>query len=159
MIANVEPAGMTFLLNKDGSRYDIACSPVELQRDYRLILRHDSTSISEGLLAYFLRIAGLVVIISLVVTVGAWLTLRWIVVNPILNLRQDLVRAGESLSKDNQTPDLYSAKVQRHDELGEVIGAFRQMYRQISDAINERKKAEKALRKSRSLFPGTEQRA
>jgi serine phosphatase RsbU (regulator of sigma subunit) len=145
MITNVEPAGMTFLLSKDGSRYDIACSPVELQRDYRLILRHDATSISEGLLAYFLRIAGLVVIISLVVTVGTWLTLRWIVVNPILNLRQDLVRAGEALSHDQQTPEFYSATVQRQDELGEVIGAFRQMYQQISDAINERKQAEEAL--------------
>ena len=50
-----------------------------------------------------------------------------------------------SLSKDNQTPDFHSAKVQRNDELGEVIGAFRQMYRQISDAINERQKAEEAL--------------
>ena len=148
MIANVEPAGMTFLLNKDGSRYDIACSPVELQRDYRLILRHDSTSISEGLLAYFLRVAGLVVIISLVVTVGTWLTLRWIVVNPILNLRQDLVRAGEALSHDQQTPEFYSATVQRNDELGEVIGAFRHMYRQISDAINKRRQAEEAMQVS-----------
>ena len=148
MIANVEPAGMTFLLNKDGSRYDIACSPVELQRDYRLILRHDSTSISEGLLAYFLRVAGLVVIISLVVTVGTWLTLRWIVVNPILNLRQDLVRAGEALSHDQQTPEFYSGTVQRNDELGEVIGAFRHMYRQISDAINKRRQAEEAMQVS-----------
>jgi serine phosphatase RsbU (regulator of sigma subunit) len=48
------------------------------------------------------------------------------------------------LSKDNQTPEFYSAKAQRNDELGEVIGAFRQMYQQISDAINERKKAEEA---------------
>jgi serine phosphatase RsbU (regulator of sigma subunit) len=147
-IENVNIAGMSFLLSKDGSYYDIACSPVELQRDYSLILRHDSSSVKQRLFAFFLRIAGLVVIISIVVTVGTWLTLRWIVVNPILNLRHDLVRAGESLSNDNQTPDLYSAKVQRHDELGEVIGAFRQMYRQISDAINERKKAEEALRKS-----------
>jgi serine phosphatase RsbU (regulator of sigma subunit) len=148
MIANVETDGMTFLLNEDGSRYDIACSPVELQRDYRLILRHDSTSIREGLLSYFLRIAGLVVIISLVVTVGTWLTLRWIVVNPILNLRQDLVRAGEALSHDQQTPEFYSATIQRNDELGEVIGAFRQMYQRISDAINKRKRAEKALQMS-----------
>ena len=148
MISDVEPAGMTFLLTKDGSRYDIACSPVELQRDYRLILRHDSTPISQGLLAYFLRIAGLVVIISLVVTVGTWLTLRWIVVNPILNLRQDLVRAGEALSNDQQTPELYSTTVQRNDELGEVIGAFRHMYQQISDAIAERKQAEGALQVS-----------
>jgi serine phosphatase RsbU (regulator of sigma subunit) len=88
------------------------------------------------------------VIISFVVTVGTWLTLRWMVVNPILDLRHDLIRAGDSLSKDNQTPDFYSVKVQRNDELGEVIGAFRQMYRQISDAINERKKAEEALLES-----------
>ncbi len=147
-IEDLKAAGMSFLLTDDGSYYDVACSPMELQRDYQLILRHDASSVKRQLLAFFLRIAGLVVIISLVVTVGTWLTLRWIVVNPILSLRHDLVRAGESLSKDNQTPDLYSAKVQRHDELGEVIGAFRQMYRQISDAINERKKAEKALRNS-----------
>jgi sigma-B regulation protein RsbU (phosphoserine phosphatase) len=148
MIADVNPAGMTFMLNQDGSRYDIACSPVELQRDYRLILRHDSGSINDSLWAYFLRISGLVVIISLVVTVGTWLTLRWIVVNPILNLRQDLVRAGNALSNDQPTPEFYSATVQRNDELGEVIGAFRQMYRQIFDAINERKQAEEALQAS-----------
>jgi sigma-B regulation protein RsbU (phosphoserine phosphatase) len=147
-IADVNPTGMTFRLNRDKSRYDIACSPLELQRDYRLILRHDSSPIKQKLFAYFLRIAGLVVIISLVVTVGTWLPLRWIVVNPVLNLRNDLVRAGEALSQDQQTPEFYSATVQRSDELGEVIGAFRRMYRQISDAINNRKKAEKALQQS-----------
>ena len=148
MIADVQPAGMTFMLNRDGSRYDIACSPVELQRDYRLILRHDSTSIDKGLFAFFLRVAGLVVIISLVVTVGTWLTLRWIVVNPILNLRQDLIGAGEALSNDQQAPEFYSATIHRNDELGEVIGAFRQMYQQISDAIDKRKNAETALQDS-----------
>jgi serine phosphatase RsbU (regulator of sigma subunit) len=147
-IAGVNPASMTFLLNQDGSRYDIACSPVELQRDYRLILRHDSSPVRQDLLAYFLRIAGLVLIISLVVTVGTWLPLRWIVVNPVLNLRNDLVRAGEALSQDQQAPEFYSANIQRNDELGEVIGAFRRMYRRISDAINNRKKAEEALQQS-----------
>jgi serine phosphatase RsbU (regulator of sigma subunit) len=147
-MAEVNPAGMTFLLSRDGSRYDIACSPVELKRDYHLILRHDSSSVKDRLFGYFLRIAGLVVIISLVVTVGTWFTLRWIVVNPVLNLRHDLIRAGESLSKDQPNPDFYSATVQRRDELGEVIGAFRQMYRQVSDAITERKTAEAALQES-----------
>jgi len=147
-ITDVKPASMTFLLSRDGTRYDIACSPVELDRDYRLILRHDSSPIKRELFDYFLRIAGLVVIISLVVTVGTWLPLRWIVVNPVLNLRNDLVRAGEALSQDQQTPEFYAAKVQRNDELGEVIGAFRRMYQQISDAINNRKKAEEALKLS-----------
>ena len=148
LISNVKPAEMTVLLSQDKLRYDIACSPVELQSNYRLILRHDSSSVKQELFAFFLRIAGLVVIISLVVTVGTWLPLRWIVVNPILNLRQDLTRAGEALSKDQQTPEFYSSTVQRNDELGEVIGAFRQMYRQISDAIIKRKKAEAALQES-----------
>ena len=147
-IANVNPASMTFLLSRDGNRYDIACSPVELQRDYRLILRHDSSTVRQELVSYFLRVAGLVLIISLFVTVGTLLTLRWLVVKPVLNLRNDLIRAGESLSKDQQTPEFYSATVQRNDELGEVIGAFRQMYQQISDAINNRKKAEAALNQS-----------
>ena len=147
-IANVKPASMTFLLSQDGSRYDIACSPVQLHRDYRLILRHDSSSVRQELFSYFLRIGGLVLIISLVVTVGTWLPLRWIVVNPVLNLRNDLIRAGEALSQDQQTPEFYSANIQRDDELGEVIGAFRQMYRQISEAINKRKKAEAALQQS-----------
>ena len=147
-IANVNPASMTFLLNQDGSRYDIACSPVELQRDYRLILRHDSSAVQQELFSYFLRIAGLVLIISLVVTVGTWLPLRWLVVNPVLNLRTDLIRAGEALSQDQQTPEFYSANIQRNDELGEVIGAFRRMYRQVADAINRRKEAETALQQS-----------
>jgi len=147
-IAGVNPASMTFLLNQDGSRYDIACSPVELQRDYRLILRHDSSPVRQDLLAYFLRISGLVLIISLVVTVSTWLPLRWLVVNPVLNLRNDLVRAGEALSQDQEAPEFYSANIQRNDEMGEVIGAFRRMYRRISDAINNRKKAEEALQQS-----------
>jgi serine phosphatase RsbU (regulator of sigma subunit) len=147
-ISEVNPASMTFLLSQDGSRYDIACSPVELQRDYRLILRHDSSSVQHELYSYFLRIAGLVLLISLVVTVGTWLPLRWIVVNPVLNLRNDLIRAGDALSQDQQTPEFYSSDIQRNDELGEVIGAFRRMYRQISDAINKRKKAEEALQHS-----------
>ena len=147
-ISEVKAAGMTFLLSRDKSRYDIACSPAELQRDYRLILRHDSSSVRDRLLNFFLRIAGLVVIISLFVTVGTWLTLNWIVVKPILNLRHDLIRAGEALSTDQQTPKFQSVTVQRDDELGEVIGAFRQMYQQISDANIERKKAEEALQES-----------
>jgi serine phosphatase RsbU (regulator of sigma subunit) len=147
-IANVNPASMTFLLNRDGSRYDIACSPVELQRDYRMILRHDSSAVQKELFSYFLRIAGLVLIISLVVTVGTWLPLRWLVVNPVLNLRHDLLRAGEALSQDQQTPDFYSANIQRNDELGDVIGAFHRMYQQISNAIDRRKNAEEALQQS-----------
>jgi serine phosphatase RsbU (regulator of sigma subunit) len=135
-------------LSRDKKRFDVVYAPTEFQDNYTLILRHDSTPVRQELYAFFLRIAGLVVIISLFVTVGTWLFLGPIVITPILELRKDLIRAGEAISEDGETPEFYSASVKRRDELGEVIGAFNQMYRQISDAINERKKAENALQAS-----------
>jgi serine phosphatase RsbU (regulator of sigma subunit) len=65
-----------------------------------------------------------------------------------LRLREDLIKAGNAISQDQQTPAFYSASVHRQDELGEVIEAFRHMYKQITDAINERRRAEGALQKS-----------
>jgi serine phosphatase RsbU (regulator of sigma subunit) len=104
--------------------------------------------VTAGLKAFFLRIAGLVIIISLFVTIGAWIALEPLVITPILRLRKDLVAAGEAISQDRQTPEFYSASVSRNDELGDVIDAFRHMVRRITDAISERKKAEQALKES-----------
>lgn len=139
---------LNFVKSQNGAHYDFIYSPAQLQKDYTLILRHDAAPIRQELYAFTLRIAGLVVIISIFVTVGAWFALNPIVVKPILRLREDLIKAGEVISQDQQTPEFYSASIQREDELGEVIEAFRQMYSQITDAINERRRAEKALHKS-----------
>ena len=139
---------LNFVKSQNGAHYDLICSPNQLKRDYTLILRHDASPIRQELYAFTLRIAGLVVIISIFVTVGAWVALNPIVVKPILRLRGDLVKAGEAISLDQQTPEFYSASIHRKDELGEVIAAFRQMYAQITAAINERRRAEEALQKS-----------
>ena len=136
------------LLSRDKKRFEIAYPATEFNDNYILILRHDSSPVRQELYAFFMRIAGLVVIISLFVTVGTWLFIEPIVITPILELRKDLISAGEVISEDGETPEFYSASVKRRDELGEVIGAFNQMYRQISDAINERKTAENALQES-----------
>lgn len=139
---------MVYTKSTHGPRYDLVCSPDQLKGDYILILRHDASPVRQELNAFILRIAGLVVIISIFVTAGAWLALNPIVVKPVLRLREDLLKAGEAISRDQKRPQFYSASVQRQDELGEVISAFRKMYTQIADAINERKTAEKALQKS-----------
>ena len=135
---------------RNGLRYDSAWSGGELQGDYTLILRQDGSPVKLELHAFVLRIAGLVLIISLFVTAGAWLALRPIVLTPIIRLRNDLISAGEAISKDRESPEFYSASIQRQDELGEVIAAFTHMYQQISGAISERKRAEEALQKSLS---------
>ena len=142
--------GAIYLQSQNSYRYDAAWSAAELQRDYTLLLRHDGSPVMLELHAFVLRISGLVLIISLFVTAGAWIALRPIVVAPIIRLRNDLTSAGEAISKDRETPEFYSASIQRQDELGEVIAAFNHMYQQISDAIGERKKAEGALQTSLS---------
>jgi len=129
-------------------RVDFAWMPNRLNRNYVLVLRVDTEAVHQELLAFILRIAGLIVIISIFVTAGAWIALNPIVVNPILRLREDLIAAGEAISQDREKPNFHSASVRRSDELGEVIGAFNRMYRQVSDAVIERKKAEKALQRS-----------
>ena len=113
-----------------------------------LILRHDATSVKKGLLAFFLRIAGLVVIISLFVTFGALIALEPMVLTPILKLRSDLIAAGNAVEKDRQPPEFSVASVRRRDELGEVIAAFVRMVHQTTDAIAKRKQAERSLQDS-----------
>lgn len=145
---NIVASGMLSKKSPDNLRIDDAWTVTQLRRANVLILRQDASSVKRDLWAYTLRIAGLVVIISMFVTAGAWVALHPIVVIPILRLRKDLILAGEALSNDSETPVFYAESVHRRDELGEVIKAFKQMYHRIAEAISERKKAENALKKS-----------
>ena len=132
--------------NLDGQRYDIAWSERHLGGDYILIVRHDASLIQPQLYAFIGRIAILVIIISAFVTSVTMLFLGGTVIAPILRLRDDLIAAGDALSKDRDKPDFYSFSVKRDDELGEVMLAFNQMFCRVYDEIAQRKKAEKILR-------------
>jgi sigma-B regulation protein RsbU (phosphoserine phosphatase) len=136
------------LQRRNGDRYDAAWLPSRLRSNHTLVLRLDAAQVRRELLAFTGRILGLVVIISIFVTAGALAALYPIVVTPILRLRKDLVNAGDAISSSRKTPEFLSTTFRRHDELGEVITAFRKMYQQISAAISERRAAEAALQKS-----------
>ncbi|MEL6458090.1 MAG: PP2C family protein-serine/threonine phosphatase [Cyanobacteria bacterium J06621_15] len=133
---------------QDGSRYDAGWTTEQMGRNTFLIIRHDTTSLQPEINAYILRITGLVVLISMFVTCGVWIALEPILIRPIICLRNDLIKAGEAISKEKQTPDFASASIQRQDELGDVITAFDTMYHQISSAYYQRKQAEAALKVS-----------
>ena len=133
---------------RDNSRYDAAILADWLTKDYTLIIRHDISSVYPELIAFILRIAGLVLIISIFTTAGVWISLDPLVITPIVLLRKDLNQAGETLCNDEETPEFYSASVKRKDELGDVIVAFNQMFHKISEAISQRKQAEVALKTS-----------
>ena len=134
------------LRSQNGERYEAVWTM--MQGGFTLILRHDTSSVKPELKDFILRIAGLVLIISVVVTAGTWIALDPIVITPILRLRNDLIGAGEAISKDEKQPNFYSATVQRQDELGDVISAFNQMFHQITEAIGARKDAEDNLASS-----------
>ncbi len=146
--ADVHDRGTLARLSPDGARYDVFFSDGHIPNDYSLVIRHDAGQVRQELVAFILRIAGLVLIISLFVTAGAWIALDPIVITPILRLRNDLISAGEAIIGDRPTPEFSSLALQRRDELGDVIGAFKKMYRQIAAAVAERKQAEKALQMS-----------
>ncbi len=130
----------------DAKRYDVAWTNKSLGGNYILIVRHDAASVQSELYAYIWRITILVLIITAFVTTVTMLFLGGTVIAPILRLRDDLIAAGDALSKNRVQPDFYSLSVKRDDELGEVMVAFNQMFRRVYKEIAQRQAAEEILR-------------
>jgi phosphoserine phosphatase RsbU/P len=135
-------------LDDGGAYYDVAWTSKRWHPGYTVIVRHDASPVNKELVAFALRIVGLVLIISVFVTIGAMLALYPIVIAPILRLRKDLISAGDAVQHDLEAPEFQTAQESRRDELGEVIAAFIRTFKQISNAINQRKQAEVSLQES-----------
>lgn len=132
--------------SQDGKRYDVAWPAEELENQYILVVRHNSSRVQPALYAYVGRIAMLVVAISGFVTLVTMWVLGVTIVWPILQLRDDLLAAGDALAKDAPDPGLSCSASDRDDELGEVTRAFHQMYQRVRQEIRDRAQAEAALR-------------
>lgn len=131
-----------------GDRYDVAWSGYQFGVNYVFIIRHDSSSVKPALYAYAARIAGLVLIISIVVTSSTMLVLGKIAIVPILQLRDDLILAAEALSRETpDSPEFYALTAKRQDELGDVMQAFCQMFDRVYREILHRKETEECLRR------------
>ncbi|UZQ54649.1 adenylate/guanylate cyclase domain-containing protein [Trichothermofontia sichuanensis B231] len=133
-------------LNAAGTRLDVAWPAAMIDNQHALILRVDATSVPRELMAFAGRITGLVVIISLVVTLTTMVVLGVIVITPILRLRDNLILAGEALNRDEYMAHFHTLPTHRRDELGEVMVAFEQMYQRVWTEIQSRKASEAALR-------------
>ncbi|NET59044.1 MAG: response regulator [Symploca sp. SIO2E6] len=140
-------ANQTATSHYEGSRYDVAWFANELGRDYTLILRHDASFIRGELLAYVGKVVGVMVIISAFVTLVTMLVIEPVVIVPILQLRRDLILAGEVASQEGEIPQFHCSSSRRRDELGEVMMAFEQMFYRVHQAIAQRQQAQNALKK------------
>jgi len=146
--ADVKSANHLPIRDKNDSRYDVAQRLFWGGTNYILIVRHDASLVIREFYAFIGRILGLVLIISAFVTLVMMVVLERILICPILQLRSDLIRAGEAIRLDRDMPEFESVRVPRHDELGEVITASQQQFQKICQAIVQVKAAEDALRQS-----------
>ncbi len=142
--ANQQTVGIVPL--PDRQRVDFIWKSLRMDDRYILILRQDTAPIQAELQAFGWRISGLVLIISLFVTATTMGVLGKLVIWPILRLRDDLEIAGESLHGKVEQGNFYSFSVNRDDELGEVMAAFRQMFQLVQSEIMSRTESERELR-------------
>lgn len=136
----------TSILNRSQQRYDATCVMEPLAGQYLLIIRHDTAQVQQEIYAYIGRISLLVLIISAFMTLATMIVVYSIVITPVLQLRNDLLQAGEVALQDQPNPQFESLSGPRNDELGDVVMAFGQMYDQVSEAIAQRKASEQRFR-------------
>jgi signal transduction histidine kinase len=137
-------------------RYEIAL-PITLQDGpHYLLLAYDATAVTEDLVAFSLRVSGLVLLISISVT----LMMMWIVsqrlINPILVLRSDMLRSGRAIASGEDPEPFQSPQYKTQNELFEVIQAFHQSHQQIISAIAARDRSEAHLKQTQARLIHTE---
>ena len=133
-------------LDRHTYRYDAEWDLSNYLSDETIILRHDARWVRTEYLWFIARIAGLVLIISIVVTASTIIVLDRLLIAPILALRQDLLTAGEVFNQQNDpkthAPEFMSVHLCRDDELGDVTHAFVTMVNQIASGIEELQRAQ-----------------
>ncbi|WP_160148456.1 sensor histidine kinase [[Leptolyngbya] sp. PCC 7376] len=133
-----QQAQKTTYLNRNSYQYDVAQTlPLKDER-YILIIRHDAIAIRDEFFAFNSRILGLVIIISIAVTVSTAIVLNSLVIAPILKLRGYLHAVGEAVHHHESLRE----KIQpthniQNDELGEVMVAFNDMVENIARGLEE----------------------
>ncbi|HIK09983.1 MAG TPA: HAMP domain-containing protein [Oscillatoriaceae cyanobacterium M33_DOE_052] len=141
--------------SSDGDRYDVAWIAQPGHREYPLcqslvmilggqekikhrdegiemvlVLRLDASGVRWELKKYVVRIAGLVLIICLFVTLTTMVAIGSNLIVPILQLRQALLKVAATKGEE-QNVEGNLILVNRDDELGDVMDAFNSMRSQI----------------------------
>ncbi|MGD1903332.1 MAG: sensor histidine kinase [Geitlerinemataceae cyanobacterium] len=138
----------TSLLNRRTYEYDVVWDTEEALSPYTIVIRHDARHVRSEYIAFIGRIAGLVVIISVVVTASTLLVLDGLLIAPLLRLRRDLLAAGEIFSRSDDErikPNFASLSRSRDDELGDIFTAFSTMVDRTAKGIDDLQAAQLQL--------------
>ncbi len=108
-----------------------------------VVARVEASAVPARLRAYLLRVAGLVGIIVVVVTVGTMLILDLSLLRPLLRLRESSLAAGA----DPEHAEAFVLGTRRRDEMGELIAAHDAMLAQVAESRRrDREMAEERAR-------------
>ncbi|WP_085909045.1 PAS domain-containing sensor histidine kinase [Kiloniella majae] len=117
-------------LNNDETRYDTVWLPQETGLPFVVISRLDASWIAAELTAFTWRIVGLVLLISVSISVVALVFLGRMVLNPLLELRGHLVRAQED---PGNTDRVAMSGTLIKNEFGEMVTALNVLLTRVSD--------------------------
>jgi len=127
----------------DGRRTDVAWRSGRAGGSV-VLARLDSEHVGDALIAYMIRIGGLVAVIVLVVTAGTMLVLHFAALRPLLALRKSALAAGA----DPDNAGRCAVGSQRADEMGDVIRAHDAMLASIADS----KRRDRAVAEERARY-------
>lgn len=113
-------------LSEDGNWMEVRWQAEDLGVPWDVVARLDTSHISTELAAFVWRIAGLVLLITAVVTVTTMLVLTKLILRPLLAFRSRITAAGQ----DPSHPSRYLAKDPGQDEMGDTERAFNDMLHQ-----------------------------
>ncbi|EIJ40944.1 family 3 adenylate cyclase [Beggiatoa alba B18LD] len=108
-----------------------------------LVLRINAEKVNEEVQEFIWRIAGLILIICLFVTISMLFVLALLIINPILRLRNALASISEVT---NETPNIQLLETKRCDELGDVMRTFNHMAKRLLEQVGDIKDREKQLK-------------
>ncbi|MGE0876771.1 MAG: putative bifunctional diguanylate cyclase/phosphodiesterase [Burkholderiales bacterium] len=123
-MARAAPMGAGAQYYVEGRRLDFAWPS---ETGVRIAARVDTAEVPGEVRAFMLRIAGLVVIIVLVVTVGTMLVLHGLLLRPVLRLRESSLRAA----REPQEADRFAVLTRRRDEIGDLVAAHNDLLERV----------------------------
>ncbi|OMH32073.1 bifunctional diguanylate cyclase/phosphodiesterase [Motiliproteus sp. MSK22-1] len=126
------------------NRFEIFWQSPSITSPFSAVLRLDSSAIPGKVQSFIFRVTGLVLLITLCTTLAAMLVLSRSVLNPLLRLRQQLLREKGRLLE----PEAHLIATTRSDELGDVTEAINDLLRRLATGVNELKDRENALQRA-----------
>ncbi|MEL7038394.1 MAG: hypothetical protein AAFO04_22670, partial [Cyanobacteria bacterium J06592_8] len=133
---------------KLSDQYQLTWSLIRSEEEQILSICYDDQPIRQEIYNYIFRISILVLIIAVWVALATMLSLQKILIIPIMQLRDDLLKVGQAVINEQESPKFSTTRKKSPNELDDVIISFQQMVQQVYQAFDEQRQAELALQAS-----------